>query len=102
MPLTVQVVFYGEARDIAGARDIMIPLKHPGTTIIEFFHVLNEITKSKLLGKVLVRNANSTEIILAKGYKIMVNKKIMETQETISIILKEGDGIGILPPFSGG
>jgi molybdopterin converting factor small subunit len=102
MPLTVRVVFYGEARDIAGTREIMIPLKHPSTTMLGLFYTLNEIIKSKLLGKVLVANANSTVISLAKGYKIMVNKKIMETQEAGSVTLKEGDEIGILPPFSGG
>ena len=100
MPLKVNVLLFGEARDLAGTRSMPCSIK-AACTVPDFLKALHEATGARLQGKVLVTRADGTAS-LAPGYKIMINKQIMSPRETKDIILKDGDEVGILPPFSGG
>jgi molybdopterin converting factor small subunit len=101
MPLKVTALLFGEARDLAGAKSAVVDMPKDRCTVPDFLQVLHEVTGAKLSGKVLVAGAGGG-VSLAPGYKIMVNKRIMNPREAKDVVLRDADEVGILPPFSGG
>nr|MDO8116190.1 MoaD/ThiS family protein [Candidatus Sigynarchaeota archaeon] len=99
MPLNLFITLYAEARDIAGKGRLSIITDDVPPDLQAFFNLLNEETGGKLVGTVLTRN-NDGMFELGTGYRLMQNRKIIDTSHLIEI--KPGDELGILPPFSGG
>lgn len=101
MPLNVTFLLFGEARDVAGARFVNVELEGNGSDVPSMLGLLDAATGRRLSGRVLVMDTSGT-FSVAPGYKIMINKRIMTLQELRSVMVKAGDEIGLLPPFSGG
>jgi molybdopterin converting factor small subunit len=101
MPLKVTALLFGEARDLAGTKSLVVGMPQDTCALPDFLHALHEAAGGKLSGKVLVASAGNS-VSLAPGYKIMINKRIMGPREAKAIMLKDADELGILPPFSGG
>ncbi len=101
MPLKVTALLFGEARDIAGTRSVVIELPDGKGTLSSFLHALYDATGKKLAGKVIVVSA-AGGFVMAPGYKIMINKRIVSPREAKDHVLKDSDEVGVLPPFSGG
>ncbi len=101
MPLKVTALLFGEARDLAGTKSLVVGIPRDKYALPDFLHALHEAAGGKLSGKVLVAGAGGG-VTLAPGYKIMVNKRIMNPLDAKDVLLKDADEVGILPPFSGG
>jgi molybdopterin converting factor small subunit len=101
MPLKVNVLLFGEACDLAGTKSIVVNLPEVTCSLPDFLRALHEAAGGKLSGKVLVVSAGGS-VSLAPGYKIMINKRIMDPREAKAVMLKDADELGILPPYSGG
>ncbi len=101
MPLKVTALLFGEARDLAGTKSLVVVLPCDTCHVPDFLHALQEAASGKLSGKVLVAGAGSG-VSLAPGYNIMINKRIMNPREAKNVLLRDADELGILPPFSGG
>ena len=101
MPLKVTVLLFGEARDLAGTKSTVVNLPRDACKVPDFLQALHEAAGARLTGKVLVASAVGG-VSLAPGYKLMLNKRIMNPREAQEVMLKDADEVGILPPFSGG
>lgn len=100
MPIEIKVLFFGEAREIAGERSLTIPIGEDNNSISNFLKSLQAAVAGKLDGQVLIECDAGWK--LAKWYKLMVNKSIIDIENADSITLSDGDEIGILPPYAGG
>ena len=96
----MNVVFFGEARDLSGLKSVGITIEKARCTAADFFDAVNVVTGGKLVARVFVKGKGAWN--LAKGYKLMVNKCILDDVDEARISFKNNDEIGILPPFSGG
>ena len=101
MPLKVTALLFGEARDLAGTKSLVVGIPRDTCALPDFLHALHEAAGGKLSGKVLMASAGGG-VSLAPGYKIMINKGILNPRDAKDVILKDADEVGILPPFSGG
>ncbi|MEX2726385.1 MAG: MoaD/ThiS family protein [Candidatus Sigynarchaeum springense] len=101
MPLRMTALLFGEASDLAGTKAVSIVLPDNMCTLSDFLRALDAATGKKLAGRVIVTNTVGG-FVIAPGYKIMLNKHIMNPQEAMDHVLKDSDELGILPPFSGG
>jgi len=100
MSINIKVLFFGEARDIAGEPSMMISIEENDGSIASFLQSLQVVIAGNMDGNVLIEC--DTGWRLAKGYKLMINKHIIEIDDADSIVLNDGDEIGILPPYAGG
>jgi molybdopterin converting factor small subunit len=101
MPLKVNVIFFGEARDLAGMKAVEVEMTVDTCKMPDLLHTLNHVAGKQLSGKLLVIGARGV-VSLGPGYKFMINKRIMNSQEAFDVVLRDADEVGILPPFSGG
>jgi molybdopterin converting factor small subunit len=101
MPLKVIALLFGEARDLAGTKSLVVDMPGDACPLPDLLRALHEAVGGKLSGKVLLAGAGG-RVSLAPGYKIMINKRIMNPREAKDVMLKDADELGILPPFSGG
>ncbi len=101
MPLRVSALLFGEARDLAGTKAMVLDLPKDACKVPDFLRALHDVAGAKLSEKVLVAG-KASGVVLAPGYMLMINKRIMGPREAEGIVLREADEVGILPPFSGG
>jgi len=93
-------LFFGEARDIIGQSSLMITIGEDDGSIASFLQSLQAVMDGKLNDNVLIECDSGWKLV--SGYKFMINKRIIDIVDMDSIILNDGDEIGILPPFAGG
>lgn len=78
----IRVLFFGTLAQKAGAREITLGPEAGGRTVVDFV----EMIKREYLGGE------------AGVYMVAVN----ETQAQRGLVIKDGDEVAIMPPFSGG
>lgn len=81
--ITVQLLFFGAARDVAGAEEVRLQLPSPATAASARSHILNRYPELQRFGKSLL---------------FAVNQKYAEGHEEIH----QDDELALFPPVSGG
>ncbi|MHA1792634.1 MAG: MoaD/ThiS family protein [Promethearchaeota archaeon] len=100
--MKVNVKLFAEARDIAGAGDVKLDFDKEQVTVMDALESLISILGEKIESIIKITDCGDS-LVMKSGYKILVNKEILnDSINAKSIQLKDGDMIGLLPPFSGG
>jgi molybdopterin converting factor small subunit len=99
--MRIIVLFYAEARDLLGKNKIELKSAEISLGKQSLLQLILSHTGNVLNETVIVKGGDD-RLDLSAGYKLMINKSIIPDINVNSVKIKDGDIVGILPPFSGG
>ena len=99
--MMLAIKFFAEAREKVGASSINADIHLDEIRgVQELFIALSK--QSSIYQEHFLENKDGN-LVLIPGYKLLLNDTILnEKVEGKDVIIKDGDIIGFLPPFSGG